>query len=115
MAGDAAIQIAVLDVAADFLRADQPDFQFLVIHVRNVGTAADRNVEAGLGHLFDGGILQTAFRQPELQNLFLLHAPSYLPFPALQNELFLCLTTCALRKCAMLFTLFAGNRTKTRH
>ena len=63
--GDAAIEIAVLDVTADFLRANQPDFQLVVIHIGNVGTAADLDVKAGLGHLFDGGVLQTAFRQTE--------------------------------------------------
>ena len=32
----------MLDVTADFLRADQPDLQFVVIHIGDVGTAADR-------------------------------------------------------------------------
>src|SRR5262249_44530929 len=63
VARDAAIQVAMLDVAADFLRANQADFQLLVVDVGNVGTATDGNVKTGLGHLLDGGILQTAFRQ----------------------------------------------------
>ena len=65
VAGDATVEIAMLDVAADFLRANQPDFQFVIIHVRDVGTAVDLNVKAGFGHLFDGGLLQTAFGQTE--------------------------------------------------
>ena len=65
VARNAAIQITVLNVPADFLRANQPDFQFIVVHVRHVGTAADGNVEARLGHLLDGGFLQTALRQAE--------------------------------------------------
>ena len=63
VARDAAIQIAVLNVAADLLRPNQADFHLLVIHVRDVGTAADRNVEPRLGHLLNGGLLQTAFGQ----------------------------------------------------
>src|SRR5581483_11695999 len=63
--GDAAIQVAMLYVTADFLRADQADLQFLIIHVRNVRTAADLDIESGLGHLFDGGFLETALRQPK--------------------------------------------------
>src|SRR6266567_2992067 len=35
--GDAAIKIAVLDIAADLLRANQPDFQLVVVHIRDVG------------------------------------------------------------------------------
>ncbi len=65
VAGDAAVQIAMLDVAADFLRPNHSDFQFFIVHVGNVGAAADGNVEAGLAHLFDGGILQTALGQSE--------------------------------------------------
>jgi hypothetical protein len=38
VAGDAAIQVAVLDVAADLLRANQPDLQLLVVHIREYRT-----------------------------------------------------------------------------
>src|SRR5674476_1202107 len=65
VAGDAAIKIAMLDVAADFLRADEADLHLVVVNIWNVGTAADLDVEAGLGHLFDGGLLQAAFGQTE--------------------------------------------------
>ena len=63
VAGDAAIQKAMLDIAADLLRADEPDVQFLIIHIRNIGTAAHGNVIARLRHLLDGGFLQAAFGQ----------------------------------------------------
>jgi hypothetical protein len=69
VAGDPAIQIAQLHVARDFLRADQADFHLRIIHVRNVRAAADLHVEARLGHLLDGGVLQAAFGQPKLQFL----------------------------------------------
>jgi hypothetical protein len=59
--GDTAIQVAKLDIAADFLGADHPDLQFRVVHVRNIGTAVDGNIPARLGHLLDGGFLQAAF------------------------------------------------------
>jgi hypothetical protein len=55
--------IAMLDVAADFLRANQAHFHLLIIHIGDVGAAADGNIEARLGHLFDGGVLQTALGQ----------------------------------------------------
>ncbi len=67
MAGDAAIEIAMLDVAADFLRADEPYLQFIVIHVGSVGAAAHLDIESGLGHLFDCGVLQAAFGQAKLE------------------------------------------------
>jgi len=73
VARDAAIQVAMFHVAADFLRANQADFHFVVIDIREVRSAAHRDVEARLGHLLDGGVLQTALRQAEPQNLFLLH------------------------------------------
>ena len=63
VAGDAAIEITVFDVTADFLRANQTNFQFFVIDVRNVRTAADLNIKTGLAHLLDCGFLQTAFGQ----------------------------------------------------
>ena len=75
VAGDAAIQIAVFDVAADLLCPNQSNLQLVIVHVRDVGTGADGNVVSGLGHFFDGGLLETAFRQSELENPFsLLHA-----------------------------------------
>ena len=63
VAGNPAIQIAVLDVAADFLRANQADFHLLVVHVRNVRAGVDLNVEAGFRHFFNGRVLQAAFGQ----------------------------------------------------
>src|SRR5213594_21877 len=71
---DAAIQITQLDVAADLLRPNHPDFQLRVVHIGDIGTAADGNVPTGLGHFFDGGLLQTALGQPELQLLLLFVA-----------------------------------------
>ena len=65
VAGQPAIQVAVLDVAADFLRPDQPDQQLLVIDIRRVRAAADLDMEAGLGHFGNGGLLQTAFGQSQ--------------------------------------------------
>ena len=53
----------MLDVAADLLRADHSDLQFLVVHIGNVRAAAELDVESGLGHLLDGGLLETALRQ----------------------------------------------------
>ena len=74
VASDAAIQIAMLDVTADLLRPDQADLQLLIVHVRDVGTFAHGNIKTGLGHLFDGGLLQASFRQTQLQNIpMLLH------------------------------------------
>ena len=65
IARDAAIKIPMLDVTADFLRANEADFQFIIVHIRHIGTAADGNIEAGLGHLLDGGFLQAALGQAE--------------------------------------------------
>ena len=65
MTRDAAVEIAVFHIAADFLGADQADFEFLVIHIGDIGTAADRDVVAGFGQLFDGGVLEAALWQPE--------------------------------------------------
>ena len=59
------VEVAVLDIAADFLRADEADFHLRVVHVGDVGTAADLDVESGLAHLLDGGVLQAAFGQAE--------------------------------------------------
>ncbi len=76
VSGDAAIQIAVRDVAADFLGADEADGQLLVVHVGDVGAAADLDVETGLGHFGQGGFLQTSLGQSQFQNvlgLFILH------------------------------------------
>src|SRR5262245_9302634 len=74
MAGDAAIQIAVLDVATHLLRPNQSHLQLLIVHVRYVGTRADGNVVSGLGHFLDVGLLETALRQSELENTVgLLH------------------------------------------
>ena len=41
VAGDSAIQVAMFNITADFLGADEPDFEFIVIHVGHVGAAAD--------------------------------------------------------------------------
>ena len=65
MAGDAAIQIAVFDVSADFLRPNEPYLQLLIIHRRRIGAAAHRNIKARLGHLLDSRFLQTALGQPK--------------------------------------------------
>ena len=72
VASDAAIEIPMLDVAADFLRANHANHELLVVHVGNVRAAADGNVVTGLGHLFDGGLLQAAFGQTKFQ--FLVHS-----------------------------------------
>ena len=73
MAGDSAIQIAMLDVTADFLRADEADFHLRVVHVGDVRPAADGNVPSGFGHLLNGGVLQAALWQPEPEYLFAAH------------------------------------------
>ncbi len=65
VAGNAAVQVAVLDVAADLLRADEADHQLLVIDVGHVGTAADLDMKAGLGHFGDGRFLQAALGQTQ--------------------------------------------------
>src|SRR5437764_14017654 len=67
MAGNAAIEIAVLDVAADLLGADQADNELVIIDVGNVRAAADLDVPSGLGHLLNGCVLQAAFGQAEFQ------------------------------------------------
>ena len=64
VACNAAIKIPVLDVAADFLRANETDHQRIVIDIRRIGTAADLDVEARLGHFGNGGVLKTALGQP---------------------------------------------------
>src|SRR5262249_55540802 len=87
--GNAAIQIAMLDVAADLLGANHPDLHLRVVHVRDVRAAADRNVVTRLGHLLDGRLLKAAFGQSDPQNPLVLHAFS-LPFLALQSDFFLC-------------------------
>ena len=68
-AGDAAVEIAQLDVTADLLRANHPNLQLGVIHVRDVGAAAHGDGPPGLGHLLDGCFLQAAFGQAELEFL----------------------------------------------
>ena len=60
----------MLDIPADLLGPDEPDFELRVINVRQIRTAADRNMVAGLGHLFDGGLLEAAFGQSESQYVF---------------------------------------------
>src|SRR5438046_2467527 len=47
MACNAAVEIAMFNVPADLLRADQPDFQLLIIDVRDVRAAVDLDVESG--------------------------------------------------------------------
>jgi hypothetical protein len=71
MAGNPGIKVAVLHVTADFLRADEADLQFLIIHIRDVGALAHLDVKAGLGHLFNRGLLQAALGQAQFQNAFL--------------------------------------------
>ena len=63
--GDAAVEITMIDVTADFLRADEADFHLGIVHVGNVGPVADGNVPARLGHLLNGCFLQTALGQPK--------------------------------------------------
>ena len=65
VAGQTAIQVAQLDIAADFLGADEADEQMFIVHVWRVGTAADLDVVTGLGHFSQGGFLQTAFGQSQ--------------------------------------------------
>ena len=72
-ARDAAIEITTLHIDAHFLRADGADLEVRVIHVWQVRAAADAHVPAGLGQLFNRGILQAALRQTKTE-LFLLFA-----------------------------------------
>ena len=59
--GDAAVDETVVDVAADFLGADQEELQIVVIGSRAVAAAGYIDVVAGLAEQFHGGVLQTAF------------------------------------------------------
>src|ERR1041385_6003738 len=60
-----AIWIAMLDVTADFLRANEANLQFVIVHIGDIRAAADRDVKTCLSHLFDGGVLEAAFGQTE--------------------------------------------------
>jgi len=55
----------MFNITADFLGADEPDLEFIIIHVRDIRAAAHRDIKSCLRHFFDGGILQTALGQPK--------------------------------------------------
>ena len=59
--GDAAVDETVIDVTADFLGADQEEFQIVVVTGRAVPAAGHVYIVAGLAEQFHGGVLQTAF------------------------------------------------------
>ena len=73
-ASDAAVEEAVFDVAADFLGANEADFHFVVVDVWDVGAAADLDVESGLGHFFDGRVLEASFGEAEAQLVLVCHS-----------------------------------------
>jgi hypothetical protein len=78
--------MAVLDIAADLLRANQSDLQLVVIHIRDVRAAAHGNVEAGFSHLFNGGVLQASLRQTQPQHVVSLLHPAKLKGSKLKDQ-----------------------------
>jgi hypothetical protein len=73
MARQARIEHALFDIAADFLRADEPRPDLGIVHVRYVGTRSGRDGEPCLLHHREGRILQAALRQSEYDFLAVSH------------------------------------------
>ena len=66
-AGEAGVQNAVLDVARHLLRADQHAFDLGIVDGREIRAAAGGDVVAGAAEQIDGGVLQAALGNAELQ------------------------------------------------
>jgi hypothetical protein len=67
MAGQAAVEEAVLDVTAHLLRAHEPPVELRIIDRGAVATGAGRDLPAGLGEKVLGGFFEAALGQPEHQ------------------------------------------------
>ena len=66
--GQPAIQETLFDVAADLLRAQQPDLQLGIVDAGFVRAAGPADLESGLGKKRQRGVLQTAFGQADAQH-----------------------------------------------
>ena len=67
MAGDAGVERARFDVAGHFLGADEKAFDFGVVDGRDVAARVDTDFPSGAAEEIDGGVLQAAFRNAELE------------------------------------------------
>ncbi len=67
-AGQPGVEKTLFDVAADFLRAQQPELQFGVVDGRLVRAAGPGNLEARLGEKRQRRLLQTAAGQADAQD-----------------------------------------------
>ena len=76
IAGEAAVEAAVLDVARHFLRADEHAFDFGIVDGGVIAARADRDAPAGAGEKLDGRILQAALGNAEFQRRHY-----FVPFP----------------------------------
>ena len=67
LAGEAAVEEAILDVAGHFLGADEATVEGGVVERGAVGAAALGHGEPGPGEQLEGGLLEAAFGQSEHQ------------------------------------------------
>ena len=65
--GQTGVENAVLDVARHLLRADQHALDFGVVDGREVTPARDLDVESGAPEQIDRRVLETAFRNAQLE------------------------------------------------
>ncbi len=72
VAGDAAVEYSVFDVASNLLGAQQNDLQVVIVDGRIVRARRDTDVPAGAFHHADGGVLQRAFGQAQAQQAWVL-------------------------------------------
>ena len=68
VAGDAAIEVAVLNVAADFLRAEETDAEFGIVHGRTVGAARAGNGVARFREKRDGRLHEASRGKADSEN-----------------------------------------------
>ena len=81
MAGDAAIQIAMLDIAADFLRANEPDFHLIIIHGGDIRAAAEETLKPALAIFSMVASCRLPFGRPNF-NFLLIRMPKSAKFYA---------------------------------